>query len=310
MAGSSSGATRVLVVLAYFNGADWIEAQVNSVLSQEGVDVRVVVFDDCSASHLSAEMMVGGIDSRVAIYSREVGSGGAGQNFLRALRDIWEESFDFLAFCDQDDIWDSMKLSRAVDALNSEEAVGYSSSVRAVWPDGSSKVLAQSPVTTDLDFLFEGAGQGCTFVITKNFARRLDALVRDNADVVASLHYHDWFIYAMSRALRLSWIFDPVPSMMYRQHERNDTGARTSLGGVLARVVKIRGGWYASQVTGILHAVRLVNLEVLPRDFMDAYQRRPGIIRRVSLARILLARGRRRLLDRGVLAFSALCGWV
>lgn len=301
---------RVLVLLAYYNGAEWIEEQLNSVLLQEGVDIRVIVFDDCSAQHLSAETVIGGIDSRVTIYTRRVSSGGAGQNFLLALRDVQDESFDFVAFCDQDDRWDSTKVSRAVAALRSGAAVGYSSAVRAVWPDGTIKLLAQNPSTTDLDFLFEGAGQGCTFVIARSFVTELRALVQAHSEVVSRLHYHDWFIYAMSRALRRRWVFDSSPGMFYRQHESNDTGARTSLRGITSRIAKIQDGWYASQVSGILEVVGLVNKDVLPDDFLKVHQRRHGLIRRISLARILLLRGRRKLSDRGILAVSALLGWL
>ncbi|PWB27736.1 glycosyl transferase [Stenotrophomonas sp. SPM] len=301
---------RVLVVLAYFKGAEWIEEQVRSVLAQEGVEVRLIVFDDCPASCLAAEASVGSIDPRVKVCNRRTESGGAGQNFLKAIQDVRGESFDFLSFCDQDDVWDATKLSRAIDALRSEGAVGYSSAVRAVWPDGTSKALVQNAVETDMDFLFEGAGQGCTFVIDRDFAMRLADIVEEHSDAVSGLHYHDWFIYSMSRALGKKWAFDPSSSMMYRQHQSNDTGARASFGGVMSRIVKIRDGWYRSQVASIIEIVKRVGLNSVPSDLLKVYESPATVVRRIWLARILFARGRRRFTDRGVLAVSALLGWI
>lgn len=302
--------TRVLVVLAYYKGAEWIEEQVRSVLAQVGVDVSLIIFDDCPASRLAAEHSVGSIDPRVKVYNRKTESGGAGQNFLKAIRDVRGESFDFLSFCDQDDIWDVTKLSRAVDALRLEGAVGYSSAVRAVWPDGTSRVLVQNAVETDMDFLFEGAGQGCTFVIERDFAIRLADIVEDNSGAVSELHYHDWFIYSMSRALGKKWAFDPSSSMLYRQHQSNDTGARASFGGVMSRVVKIRDGWYGSQVASVIDIVKRVGLNSVPSDLLRVYESPPTVVRRIALARMLFARGRRRFTDRAVLAVSALLGWI
>src|SRR6185437_14487000 len=40
---------RVLVLLASYNGARWIGRQIESILAQEAVDVRIVIADDGSS---------------------------------------------------------------------------------------------------------------------------------------------------------------------------------------------------------------------------------------------------------------------
>src|ERR1700733_13868175 len=75
------GLPRVLVLLAAFNGAQWIREQLNSILRQTGVDVRVVVGDDGSSD--STLQVVGQLvasDSRIVKADGAVPSGSAGQN--------------------------------------------------------------------------------------------------------------------------------------------------------------------------------------------------------------------------------------
>jgi rhamnosyltransferase len=299
-----------LVVLAYFNGAEWIRDQIQSILSQTDVDVRIVVFDDGSTRGLTAVEALAGMAPDVEIRTRDVASGGAGQNFLRALTEIDTSECDFVAFSDQDDLWDRAKLRDAVRKLTETRSAGYSSAVRASWPNGDVKVLGQISEVTDIDFLFEGAGQGCTFVLTRTFADQLKGIISDRYRLISGAHYHDWFVYAVSRALGHRWEFDPVPSMMYRQHESNDTGARSSFSGIASRLSKIRNGWYAGQVRIIHQAVQSLDPRVIPADFEQAYQRRDGFARRIALFRLLIKRGRRRRSDRLILGASALLGWI
>lgn len=306
----SDSKAKVLVVLAYFNGAVWVREQVQSILAQKDVDVRIVVFDDGSTLGLTAAEALAGMSADVEIRTRNIASGGAGQNFLRALTEIDTSQSDFVAFSDQDDVWDRAKLQIAVQRLCESGSAGYSSAVRASWPNGDVKVLGQISEVTDIDFLFEGAGQGCTFVLTRSFADQLKEIISDHARLISGAHYHDWFVYAVSRALAHHWVFDPAPSMMYRQHESNDTGARSSFSGMASRLAKIRNGWYSGQVRIVHQAVQSLDPGVIPADFEQAFQRRDGLARRIALFRVVIKRGRRRRSDRLILGASALLGWI
>jgi len=301
-----------IVLMATYNGGLHVAEQVESVLSQEVAPREVVVGDDNSTDNtvevISAVKAAS--DLRIIRYTQP--SGGAGQNFLRLLADTEVAASDFVAFCDQDDVWNRGKLSQAITWLNREDADCYSSAVTAFWPDGREHVLRQSPRQTDLDFLFEGAGQGCTFVLRGGFARQVQQFVRENRRLLGNIHYHDWLIYAVSRALGKRWVFDQEPSMRYRQHGGNDTGARGALAGVRKRLGLISDGWYASQIQQMIVAVSALDSTgaVIPSDFLVAWNRERGLGRRVQLARMLVKRGRRRLSDRAVLAVSALLGWL
>ena len=99
---------------------------------------------------------------------------------------------------------------------------------------------------TASDFLFEGAGQGCTFVLTADLYERVRRFLLTGGEVTHGIHYHDWLVYALARSWGLHWCFDAQPSLRFRQHAGNDTGARGTLQGVARRLSRIRHGWYGA----------------------------------------------------------------
>ena len=108
---------RVAVVLGYYEGSKYIRRQVESILAQENVDVRVFIFDDASPTPLTEDDLNPDAYAfdRVRISSRTQNLGFQ-LNFLQGLRDVPGE-YDCYAFSDQDDVWHSDKLSRAVSKI-------------------------------------------------------------------------------------------------------------------------------------------------------------------------------------------------
>jgi rhamnosyltransferase len=137
-----------------------------------------------------------------------------------------------------------------------------------------------------------------------------DFLIKDNLST-DGIHYHDWAIYAASRCWNSSWVFDQQPTLRYRQHDGNDTGARLSFDGMLRRLLMIRNGWYAGQ----LRAVARLCATAAPDNRMltewQALLARPaGPLRWSRVLWRCSAGGRRRRLDRGILIAAALVGWI
>ena len=62
---------RVIVLMATFNGLDWLPEQLNSILNQVDVDISVIISDDKSpdASCEFIKKMVGS-DNRITLLSR------------------------------------------------------------------------------------------------------------------------------------------------------------------------------------------------------------------------------------------------
>jgi rhamnosyltransferase len=307
----NSDRPRILVLLTAFNGAKWIRAQIQSIVTQQDVNVSLVISDDGSLDETRSEIERCARGAAVSLMPPAVPSGSAAQNFLRMIRDNSPDEFDFVAYSDQDDLWDSDKLKRAVTALRDADYAGYSSAVTAVWSDGRTREIRQVSAPTASDFLFEGAGQGCTFVLTPEFYRRIRNVFATYPSLTSGLHYHDWATYALARAWGLRWYFDSRSTMRYRQHGENDTGARRGKGAIAKRMTLIRNGWYRSQV----QLITQLCLSAAPSnrvvgDWARLKSESPLLTTRLRMALFCIRGGRRKRIDRVVLVVVAIAGWL
>lgn len=304
---------RILVLMATFNGTPWIRDQVLSIAAQRDVAATLAVCDDDSVDGTLSEVRAAAGDIlRVEVIRSNQPGGSAAKNFFRLIAAVDPEDYDFVALADQDDLWDFYKLARAAARLDASNAVGYSAAVRAFWPDGRKALLLQCPTPTLADYVFEGAGQGCTFVMRASYFEELQEVLARHRAALHLLHYHDWSIYALSRSMGRQWLFDDWACMQYRQHAGNDTGARSDTGGMRKRLALIRSGWYSTQTRAIARlcvsasggsapgAVRYLCKLDAPRNWRG----------RLALCAFVLRHGRRRRLDRLVLAWAALAGYL
>jgi rhamnosyltransferase len=302
----------ILILMAVYNGFNWIEDQLKSILSQEDVNIFLMIYDDCSEdASISLIEVNSDSDNRIKLYRSQLSSGSAGANFRRLYIEADLDGFDYVALADQDDIWHPRKLITAVDKLSEHGAEGYSAAVEAFWPNGSTKLVSQHTLQRSADFLFEGAGQGCTFVIKVELFRYVQSLCKKSSETVASLHYHDWLIYLLARSWNSKWYFDADPCMQYRQHGGNEIGARGSFSAITHRLGKIRNGWYLKQVKAAINLYKLAGgTDPIPLQIDKLINSPPSFLRRLQLMFILFKHGRRSFIDRSVLAVSALIGWI
>jgi rhamnosyltransferase len=300
---------RVLVLLASRNGEKWITEQIRSILEQRSVDVEIAVRDDASTDQTRSRIASFAGNAPVRLTCCEAPTGSAAQNYFALIRENPADSFDFVALSDQDDTWRADKLSRACGRLSGVSEAGYSSATVATWSDGKSVILRQADRKTSSDFLFGGIGQGCTFVLTRDFYHRCRDFLTSNPHLTGRIHYHDWALYALARAWQLRWFYDPAPSVTYRQHGQNDTGARSSIAGLRKRLMLIRRGWYAEQVK----AIAALCAAAKPSDPMlrswNALLTAPDTWpRRLRITRFCALGGRRSLIDNTIVMLAALCG--
>ncbi len=240
---------RVAILLATFNGAQFISEQISSIEIQEGVEADIFISDD-ESTDFTIEMLERFATElpRMNILPKVISSGGASQNFFRLIRDTPLADYQYFAFADQDDIWKADKLSRAINQLAANNAHGYSSSVMAFWPDGRKKMIKKNYPLKKFDYFFEAPGPGCSFVMTRELFLLLKQFVITNQIKLASVYYHDWFIYAFARSRQFKWVIDHQSHIAYRQHGKNDTGANFGLAALALRLKKIWGFWARDQV--------------------------------------------------------------
>ena len=237
---------RVAILCAIKNGDPWIAEQLESMLSQFGLDVDIFFSDDQSTDGtvdwLKAKSQV---DRRLHILSGSGKFGSAAMNFFRLFRDVDFDEFDYVALADQDDVWALDKLLHAVTCLQKERCEGYSSDLIAFDNKRkSSWYLKKSNVQRQLDYLFQGASAGCTYVLTKRAAQLVKASLVTNQAYCHTKLSHDWLIYAICRSHGLAWFQDTEARIFYRQHGGNQYGALPGVSGIIERAKKVRSGWF------------------------------------------------------------------
>ena len=257
---------RVAVCLAAYNGMSWIEAQVDSILTQENVDIRIIVAVDHSADGTEEWLRAfAARDPRVILLPTAPASGGAAQNFFRLLREGDFAGCDYIALSDQDDIWLPDKLTRAVARLNEAHAQAYSSDVLAFWPNGRRKLIRKSQPQTIWDHIFESPGPGCTFVLAPSLIASLRAHLASCPQDLAHISFHDWFIYAFARIRGCPWVIDNRSYLLYRQHASNVFGANRGCRAFQRRTLMAMQGWHLKQARLIARAVGAEHLEFVQR---------------------------------------------
>lgn len=246
---------KVCVLLAAYNGSRWIQQQITSILTQEDVAVEIYVSVDRSRDltlNIIKELAQENKNLHVLPYGEVFG--GAGKNFYRLFKDVDFQDFDAVALSDQDDIWFRRKLKRACSKILFGEFECYSSNVIAFWPDGKRKCIRKSQRQRKLDYLFEAAGPGCTYVLSCNAALEFKRFL-ELSEGVKEIELHDWLAYAFCRHNGFNWYIDAEPTMLYRQHELNQVGVNQGLKAYVRRVRLVKNHWYREQVNRITSQV-------------------------------------------------------
>ncbi len=257
---------RVAVLMAAYNGTQWLQEQVDSILGQQGVDVTLFVSVDISSD--KTEQWVTALseaDARVVPLPYGLKFGGAAKNFFRLIRDVDFSGYDYISFADQDDIWVADKLVSAHQALSNTRVSAYSGNVTAFWPDGRQVILNKAQAQQKYDFIFEAAGPGCSYVLKVAEASAFKQFLVDNWSAANNVSLHDWLMYAWFRAQGLAWFIDPCPKILYRQHANNQVGANEGVKALMARLSLMRSGWYRAEIAKITQLLS-ADLPTLPAE--------------------------------------------
>ena len=214
----------VTVLLATYNGADFVQAQLHSLVAQHGVGWRLLWRDDGSTDATVSVVeafarSLPGVVTRVREPAERIGVAASYHRLAHAA-----PADQVLAFCDQDDVWLPAKLARGLAALRAgAEDVPALYCARQLLVDSDLRPLGTSlAVRQTPDFsmaLAANVATGCTVMLNPAAA----ALFRAAPPPVATLH--DWWCHLLVLGAGGRVVVDPEPVVLYRQHGRNLIGA-------------------------------------------------------------------------------------
>jgi glycosyltransferase involved in cell wall biosynthesis len=205
----------VSIALCTYNGARFLEQQLDTLINQTYVNIEIIAVDDCSTDNTYQILAdYASKHPNIHLYRNETNLGFA-SNFERALDYC---SGELIAFCDQDDLWDLRKIELQVAAIGDNLMLYHDSELINEQNESLGKKM------TDLfnfyrgdepeAFLFFNCVSGHSMLLKKELLAEARPFKKDA--------YHDWWITYV--AINLGTI-DYLPQCLvkYRQHANSDT---------------------------------------------------------------------------------------
>ena len=266
------GTPKVAILMATYNGAEFIQEQIDSIANQALVTAHIYISDDSSIdstlSVASSTCAAHTLPFDIVLAKRHplLAKKCSATNFFHLILSTeFTQYFDYFAFSDQDDIWLSDHLYSSACLINQYKYGGVSSDVIAFWPNGRKRYIRKAGYQSKYNHLFESPGPGCSFVLSRQCFLDLRQYLRSHVEFLSQLDFHDWAIYACARNLGYRWCIKSSPALLYRQHSDNVIGVSRSPLALLRRFSLVFGSWYLSQCTCIGHFLELSESSIMTR---------------------------------------------
>lgn len=225
----------IAILMCTYNGAQFIEQQLDSIASQNHENWSLHIADDNSD-----DQTLGYIERFIAqnptkpvrIYSGP--QTGFCDNFMTLIQNKDIEA-DYFAISDQDDIWLAQKLSHALEKLKETGAALYGG--RTILIDEAGKRIGSSPLFARppslRNSLVQSYAGGNTMLVTKAGIEHIRRAPK--VEVIS----HDWWLYLLLTASGFQAYYDAEPMTLYRQHRDNKVGSNIGIRAKYGRMKRL-----------------------------------------------------------------------
>lgn len=268
----------VSIVMSAYNGEKYIGEQIDSVLNQTVSDFELLICDDCSTDMTYSILQeYAKKDSRIHI-QRNSANVGFVKSFEKLL---YLCSGDYIAFCDQDDIWMPNHIELLLEAIGNKSLAFGNCNI--VDEDGKSKGMTVKYQECLDTVPVDGKGWAMTVFLFRNPAMGMTMLFkRDLLKYVLpfpNIHLHDiWLICLSSMVDGISYVETPIVN--YRRLKTSITGLRT-----------IRRRKFVHVLYSIMDPARLVAAQTILNRVPDLSLKKKRFLKRVI---VMVGRNRSR----------------
>lgn len=219
------------ILMAVYNNEDYLLEQLRSLMNQTYSHFRVIIRDDCSSDH-SIEIIKNfsrQYPNKIFLIKGKENLGARG-NFATLMK---EATADYILFCDADDIWLPTKIEESLSLMLKNEKIYGKNTPLLIHTDLSvvdkhlhllnssfwnySKLRPHAAHSLNR-LLAHNVVTGCTMLINRS-------LLEQATPIPQEAIMHDWWIALVASAFGH---IDALakPTMLYRQHGKNDIGAK------------------------------------------------------------------------------------
>ena len=233
---------KILILLSTYNGERYLKEQLNSLFSQSYQDFKLIVRDDGSTDRTKEILNsynVELLDSSVNL--------GVKKSFETLLNYAYENfEAKYFMFCDQDDVWNNNKIEKTLKKMQELEKLYGEEMPLLVHTDlevvnEKLETLNNSmwesehinPRANTLNkLLIHNTVTGCTMMINRTLASK-------SLFISPKAIMHDWWMGLVAATFgKIGFIKEPT--MKYRQHDKNDTGAKNyNYSNIAAKIIEL-----------------------------------------------------------------------
>jgi len=220
---------QVDILLGTYNGAIFLAAQIDSILKQSFTDWKLIIRDDGSSDETSEILLdyQSQYPQKIVVLENNNENIGVILNFSQLLE---TSNAPYIMFCDQDDIWLPEKIELTLSEILSIEK--SNPNIPLLVHTDLKVVNTSLDILNDSYWSYQGINPnydtfnrlliqnvitGCTVMINKQLAQL--ALPIPNEVIM-----HDWWLGLVASSFGQIHHIN-TPTVLYRQHDNNDTGA-------------------------------------------------------------------------------------
>ncbi len=211
----------ISIAMTTFNGEKYLSAQLDSVLNQTYKDFELIICDDCSTD--STKQIISSYaesDSRIKFYSNKKNLGFK-KNFEKAIQLC---NNDYIALCDQDDIWFPEHLEKLINNIGNYDICCGDAVLIDKNGNSLNKLLSED---NEFNYFYNNDKllykilctgnpfQGASMLLKKTFLKK-------SLPIPETIPFHDtWFSLCACLQNRIFYINDIITK--YRQHDATIT---------------------------------------------------------------------------------------
>lgn len=230
----------VEILLATYNGEKYLKQQLNSLENQTYKNWRIIARDDGSDDKTLTilEEFKKNNPGKIKIYENKTSTHGPMNNFCKLMS---LSRADYVAFCDQDDVWLPTKLEKTLNLMKKLEknfgVLPILVHTDLMIADKNLNVMFKSMIRTQKlnysstksikQIIVQNCVTGCTMMANRN-------LIKVCGSIPSGAVMHDWWLAIVACAFGKLEFLDES-TIYYRQHGANTVGVTPISCGVVKR---------------------------------------------------------------------------
>lgn len=232
----------VAVLMSTYNGENFLEEQIRSIMRQELVKIHLFVRDDGSSdrTNMILNKMKHIFPNAITIqYGKNI---GYAKSYFELMKLSTVREFQYIAFADQDDVWANSKIYTLLNAFkyNSDvPQIAFSNGNVIKNDEKKGKLYYRIPSTKSIISVRYRAFYGMTFLINYSL---LNVILSTDLNSVTELGHDDWIMMVAVNTGKISYVDHTL--IDYRQHNSNASGIKSSarLIGNVSKIIKVLSG--------------------------------------------------------------------